>query len=70
MKEVSVTFWEVTPEEAIKLPKGTQLIEYCRFSGRLAVKRSDHCLYDYSCVYLLAKEPQAVQAGESAKKVK
>ncbi len=57
MKEVSVTLWEVTPEEAIRLPKGTQLIEYCRLTGRLAIKRADHCLYDYSCVYLLSKEP-------------
>ena len=59
MKEVSVTLWEVTPEEAMKLPKGTQLIEYCRFSKRLAIRRSDHCLYDrLSCVYLLAEEPK------------
>lgn len=57
MKEVSVSLWEVTPEEAIKLPKGTQLIEYCRFTKKLAIKRSDHCLYDYSCVYLLAEPP-------------
>lgn len=59
MKEVSVTLWEVTPEEAMKLPKGTQLIEYCRFTKRLTIRRSDLCLYDrLSCVYLLSEEPK------------
>lgn len=52
MKEVSITFWEVTPEEALKLPKGTQLIEYDPATKRLSIKRSDFCLYDYTCVYL------------------
>ncbi len=56
MKEVSITMWEVKPEEAIRLPKGTQLIEYNPHIKRVSVKRADHCLYDYSCVYLLSDE--------------
>lgn len=56
MKEVSITFWEVTPEEALKLPKGTQLIEYDPATKRFSLKRADFCLYNYSCIYLLAKD--------------
>ncbi len=63
MKEVSVQMWEVTPEEAIKLPKETQLIEYDPHSKKLRIKRSDHCLYDYSCKYLLADERVAEAIG-------
>ena len=47
MKERSITMWEVTPKEAINLPKETQLIEYDPHSKKLRIKRSDHCLYDY-----------------------
>ncbi len=64
MKEVSVQMWEVTPEEAIKLPKETQLIEYDPHSKKLRIKRSDNCLYDYSCKYLLADERVAEMFGK------
>ena len=64
MKEVSITMWEVTPKEAINLPKGTQLIEYDPRTKRLNIKRSDHCLYDYSCKYLLADERVAKVFGK------
>lgn len=56
MREISVKMWKVTPEEAIRLPNGTQLIEYDPHSKRVSVKRADHCLYDFSCVYLLSDE--------------
>ena len=57
MKEVSVTMWEVKPEEAIRLPKGTQLLEYDPLTQRVHIKRADFCLYDRTCVYLLPKYP-------------
>ena len=64
MKEVSVQMWEVTPKEAINLSKETQLIEYDPHSKKLRIKRSDHCLYDYSCKYLLADERVAEMFGK------
>lgn len=63
MKEVSISMWEVTPREALNLPKGTQLIEYNPKTKQLAVKRADHCTYDYTCVYLLAKDPAELLPG-------
>lgn len=59
MKEVSLTFLEVKPREALELPKGTQLIEFDPHTKKFSVKRSDFCTYDYTCVYLLAKDPVA-----------
>lgn len=63
MKEVSISMLEVTPREALNLPKETQLIEYDPRTKQLAVKRSDHCLYDYTCKYLLATDPAELSPG-------
>lgn len=56
MQKVKVTLWELTPEEIVQLPKGTQVIEYCTRSGRMRVKeRGKTPAYDFSsCIYLLA----------------
>ncbi len=64
MNQVKVTLWELTPEEVVQLPKGTQVIEYCTLSGRMRVKTTGKVpAYDFfSCMYLLA----APSKGENA----
>ena len=57
MKEVSITMWELKPEEAIQLPKGTHILEYDPLTQRIRLKRADFCLYDRTCIYLLPKDP-------------
>lgn len=56
MQKAKVTLWELTPEEIAKLPKGTQVIEYCTLSGRIRVKEKGKVpAWDFmSCKYLLA----------------
>lgn len=56
MQKVKVTLWELTPEEIVQLPKGTQVIEYCTLSGRMRVKQTGKVpAWDFfSCLYLLA----------------
>ncbi len=56
MEKVKVTLWELTPEEIVTLPKGTQVIEFCTRDGRMRIKeRGKTPAYDFSsCLYLLA----------------
>lgn len=56
MEKVKVSLWQLTLEEFISLPKGTQIIEYNTFTGRMHVrKKGEFKDYDFfSRLYLLA----------------
>lgn len=63
MQKVKVALYAITPEEAGKLPRGTQVIEYDTATGRMRVKITGKMpAFDFlTCLYLLAA-PEKVGA--------